>query len=408
MQADKEVRLVVVGDGRAGIERDVIIAITGEDDPQTESSLNPVPQPAGDAQRDVLFKSAARTPSTFIVATVACVDCHDPDGWWGREVRKGVGAGRRADLGRRGCRGWDRFGGPGAGTELDDELHSVVSDRATRHAEGIERWSQIDQKTGGRWMRGHPGNELSTRRRKPLQVEGIGFETHDELVVFPVDRVGSTGVSPRGRDFRHRRGGDTARLTRGTATSPINTSRERSRSSSDASSTRSSARLRKSSGTSHRPSARRGAALSDTRRPATETNCWSAVSDDDLTAGSDVDGAVVRVVDLESKDLSEVIQRDQLALARPHGANGLSTVRRDQRQGLEERLRREHGTLWPQEAKRNETEGHARHVEGAASTAHGQDRPHWLSIIAPFARVSAWGEPARNKDRRRPQLDPPW
>ena len=98
VQADEQVRLVVVGHGRALVEADGLIGVAREDDARAQAGLDGRLQPPRDAERHVLFERALRSACTVFIAAVAGVD-HDRAH---RSRRRDVEQRRRLGCGRRG------------------------------------------------------------------------------------------------------------------------------------------------------------------------------------------------------------------------------------------------------------------------------------------------------------------
>ena len=76
VQADEEIRLVVVGERRALIEADGLVAVAREQHAHAKPRFERRLQPARDRQRDVLLERALRAFRAGLVAAVSGVD-HD-------------------------------------------------------------------------------------------------------------------------------------------------------------------------------------------------------------------------------------------------------------------------------------------------------------------------------------------
>jgi hypothetical protein len=76
VQADEQVRLVVIGHGGALVEADGLIGVAREDDARAQAGLDGRLQPPRDAERHVLFERALRSACTVFIASMAGVD-HD-------------------------------------------------------------------------------------------------------------------------------------------------------------------------------------------------------------------------------------------------------------------------------------------------------------------------------------------
>ena len=82
VQADEQVRLVVVGDRRALVVRHDAVVVAREEHPDAKPGVEHAPQSPGHVQHQVLFEHAARAPCALLVAAMPGID-HD-----GRDARR--------------------------------------------------------------------------------------------------------------------------------------------------------------------------------------------------------------------------------------------------------------------------------------------------------------------------------
>ncbi len=80
MQADEEIRLVVVGHRGALIERHAPVLIAGEEDAHPEPSFDDRFQPPGDCERQLLLRQPAGAGRALVFAAMTGVDRDRPDG----------------------------------------------------------------------------------------------------------------------------------------------------------------------------------------------------------------------------------------------------------------------------------------------------------------------------------------
>ena len=74
VQADEEIRLVVVGDRGPVVERQVAIVVSGEQHADAEPRLDGRLDAAGDRERQVFLFRAARALHAFVAPAVARID----------------------------------------------------------------------------------------------------------------------------------------------------------------------------------------------------------------------------------------------------------------------------------------------------------------------------------------------
>ena len=281
VQADEQVRLVVVGERRALVEADRLIAVARQDDAHAQPRLERRLQPARHAQRHVLFERAARSARAVFVAAVAGVDDDRAHAARRREVEQrrrqsgdGVGGAGAA------CR---RAGVAGAVGRLRDDVDDDAGRRRDRPAGprcGTSRSAARDRSTmdGGAVAGANALNEVGRRRGWQRGVECVGLEAGRRSRLPSCAIVCGVGGATSSVSRASAPCGSTSPATRGTRRSPTMTSRDGLRSSSRVPSDGASARgdevdrhepgrarrVRARAGSEIEPAADRGKAL--TRR----------------------------------------------------------------------------------------------------------------------------------------------
>ena len=189
VEADEEVRLVVVGERRALVEADGGVAVARQDHAHAEPGLERRLQPPRDAQRHVLFERAAGAVRAVFGAAVARIDDDGADAAGRREIEERRGRrrrGQRCDR-WRGWRGRRRRRGGRQRDDVDDDPSGRL-DRRVGPRSGTTRIADRGRGPGSRCRRGC-SESGPARRRRQRGIERFGLEPDDEPRAFLRDRV---------------------------------------------------------------------------------------------------------------------------------------------------------------------------------------------------------------------------
>ena len=86
VEADEQIRPVVVGDGRPLVKCHGGVGGSGQHDPESQLTLDQIPQPTCDGERDLLLQGAVGSTGAGIVTAVTRVDRDRADGSWWRKI----------------------------------------------------------------------------------------------------------------------------------------------------------------------------------------------------------------------------------------------------------------------------------------------------------------------------------
>ena len=204
VQAQEQIRLVVVRDRRALVERDVAVIVSREQDADAEPCLDDPFRAARDGERQILFLRALCAPCPFIVAAVAGIDRDRAD-------RRDRHAERRRQLRRRRglrCRGRRRRRlGRLCGQNVDRQPHRRI-DRLRGAPETGKARTQIDRERGliERADVLHQTLGALWRERGIRKVEGVDVEFDRQPLI--VLRDGAVGGRRRVDCQTRRRGAE--------------------------------------------------------------------------------------------------------------------------------------------------------------------------------------------------------
>ena len=199
VQADEQVRAVVVGRRGAPVRADERVAGAGQDDPHAQAAFQQRAQAPGDAQRDVLLQRPFGAARAFVGAPVARVD-HDGADLGGRaEVRD------REDVARGGLRPrfrrlrrlrlGDRRGGR---LEVDHELRRRARFAAHDAVRGVGR-PRFDGESRQLVEQLDGPHGVAARLGRAHEVDGVGVEAHEDPAVLLGHLVGGVGRDPQGQ-----------------------------------------------------------------------------------------------------------------------------------------------------------------------------------------------------------------
>ena len=199
VQADEEVRAVVVGNGGPSVEGDDGVAAASEDNADTQQAFQQRAQPQCDAQRDVLLHGPFRSVRAFIRAAVARVDDD------GANLRGEAEVGNRDRVARGGVRTRvrrfrrPRFRDRGYGRfQVDHQLRRVAG-FSTQDAMRCVRRSGFDREARKLFKQLDGADCIAARHRGAHDVDSVGVEANEEAAVVLDHLVQGVGSNLQGQ-----------------------------------------------------------------------------------------------------------------------------------------------------------------------------------------------------------------